>query len=180
MLPEAPALEHDGVVFARTRSVLGSTKRVEEMPVHPSLSGKAPWNPSTAVMDAKEKLMKQEELTTTCKRVTSAKAKELKSYRDPVALEREHMRALRRARAQGPAADAAASAPPEMSVKPVTVSYTSTVSRRFKKYHHTGVFEKSKFSKSKAWSCCMSEDPDGRGCIVTTVNPDAYNFVSIN
>lgn len=108
------------------------------------------------------------------------KSAQLKAYVDPVSQEKEFLETLRAARERGEEYPKPAAAAPELAAKPVTVSYTSTVSRKFKKYSHTGTFEKTQFSKNKVWSCCMSEDPDGRGCIVTTVNPDAYNFVSIN
>lgn len=36
------------------------------------------------------------------------------------------------------------------------------------------------FDKERSWSCCLQTDPLARGCIVSTVNPDAYNFASIS
>jgi hypothetical protein len=36
----------------------------------------------------------------------------------------------------------------------------------------------TRFEKTRIWSCCLSADPLAEGCIVSTVNPDAYNFAS--
>ena len=57
----------------------------------------------------------------------------------------------------------------------------TTVSRKYKKYHHNGKFEILARPGEKDrwyWSCCMAEDEAARGCIMVTVNPDAYNFAS--
>lgn len=61
-------------------------------------------------------------------------------------------------------------------------------------YHHSGRFEESSLLKAgvprgihelegpikhpSCWSCCLQEKEDARGCIATTVDPEAYNFAS--
>jgi hypothetical protein len=51
-------------------------------------------------------------------------------------------------------------------------------SRRRRVYHHTGLWEKSKFEDEEAWSCCMNYDKDSEGCNVKIVDMDRYNVVS--
>ena len=44
---------------------------------------------------------------------------------------------------------------------------------------HACVQGQTPFERDRCWSCCMSSDPLAQGCIVSTVNPDAYNFASV-
>eukprot|EP00736_Rhodelphis_marinus_P009013 Rmarinus@m.3189 len=53
--------------------------------------------------------------------------------------------------------------------------------RRDKMYSHPGVWNKTVLSETGwAWSCCMNDEHDSEGCLLTVVNPDAWNFATPN
>ena len=54
--------------------------------------------------------------------------------------------------------------------------YKTTVSRKYKTYEHSGVYEYNQVDKMWMWSDTASEMKNGRGDIVKTHNPDAWNF----
>lgn len=182
-LPVAAPIEVTDVVRQQFRSTMRTVSRVADIPVHPELADKATWNSSTQLTKT-ERAVINAKLRATAKTNSRSKQADLKDYKDPVTLEREYLEKARTLRASGirSAGKAIAKAPePETtSANSRSVSYTQSVSRKFHKYHHSGKYERSRFDPGNVWSCCMASDKNARGCIVTTVNPDAYNFSSIN
>lgn len=49
----------------------------------------------------------------------------------------------------------------------------TTTNRRYKEFHHPGTWSVGP-DGVEAWSCCMSEDRNSRGCEIRVVNPDRW------
>lgn len=187
-LPEAAPIEVTDVVRQQFRSTMRTTTRMAHVPTHPDLADKPRWDGSTQLLE-KEHAERESKVNLAATRNTRRHVQELKDYKGPVALEKEFMQTRRKLRAKGLRDVGASTVAPKDTDRgrgPATAatpaSYTQTVSRKFHKYRHSGTYEESKFDGPGvfAWSCCMASDKMARGCIVTTVNPDAYNFASIN
>eukprot|EP00929_Paragymnodinium_shiwhaense_P058543 TRINITY_DN29316_c0_g2_i1.p1 TRINITY_DN29316_c0_g2~~TRINITY_DN29316_c0_g2_i1.p1 ORF type:complete len:369 (+),score=89.53 TRINITY_DN29316_c0_g2_i1:82-1188(+) len=50
----------------------------------------------------------------------------------------------------------------------------TTQDRRYKEYHHPGVWQWSEAEKRHCWSCCLNYGESSRGCEYRVVNPDAW------
>lgn len=175
-LPEPAALEPTSPFGRSFKTTLKTTKRMEEMPVHPALKEKSRWSTGTALTERERARMAEEERQSHL-RHSRAVGKSIIGYKNPIKQEAEwveKLRAEREASAHGDAPPSPIRAP--RSVAP-RLKLTSTVTRRFKTYTHTGTYSTSKFEKGRVWSCCLASDPQAQGCVVHTTNPDAYNFV---
>ena len=49
------------------------------------------------------------------------------------------------------------------------------------KYTHSGIWSKFAFAQNGyAWSCCMNEDINGKGCVKNIIDGNKPNFSSFN
>jgi hypothetical protein len=201
-VPKATHLEFDQrllIADPKVRAMartLAPSKDTQEMPVHPNLEGKALWDNSTS---------NQTRLPIERARKMAADDKKLKDYRKrnpvqvpgylgPAERERNSMRKMRETKKllrekpylastdeagnvtilqDGAAGRSKARAKKgNVTFKP----YKTTVSRKYKTYEHSGVYEYNQVEKMWMWSDTASEMKNGRGDIVKTHNPDAWNF----
>eukprot|EP00946_MAST-07B_sp_MAST-7B-sp1_P002610 g2610.t1 len=179
-------------------------KRSQEMPVHPRLAGKPLWDNGTVVPF--ETMQKEREIAAAKAREYRKKHSfEVVGYINPIERVRraqEQMREKKRALRNNPdfkTAPATAitqallnddgtlvenSGSGEAGKKKKGASsavfkpYKTTVSRKYKKYSHSGVYEFNKIEQKWMWSDTGGEEKDSKGDIVTVVNPDAWNFAS--
>ena len=176
-------------------------KRSEEMPVHPNLIGKKKWDTGTS-FSYTQKVRKTERDDAKMRDYRRHHSVKLVGYLNPMEREKRSQRQMRELKTMirekpglaaaagkmvgGPLGDLAVQASKTAgggrlkrggaSAKGPFRPYKTTVSRKFKKYEHSGVYE---FRDGRwMWSDTASEVKNSRGDIVTIVNPDAWNFAA--
>eukprot|EP00945_MAST-04E_sp_MAST-4E-sp1_P000946 g946.t1 len=203
-VPKATHLEFDQALLIAdpklraTARTLAPSLDTQEMPVHPNLIGKKLWDNSTSNQTRLpiERRRKMEEEDRQIKALRKRRPINVPGYLGPAERERNSMRKMRETKkilrekpylastdeagnvtvlqdgAAGRAKARGKSGGGGGTFKP----YKTTVSRKYKTYEHSGVYEYNQVDKMWMWSDTASEMKNGRGDIVKTHNPDAWNF----
>jgi hypothetical protein len=198
-VPKATHLEFDQTLLisdATLRSkarTLAPALDTQEMPVHPNLEGKVLWDNSTSNQTRLpiERARKMAEEDKKIKELRKRRPVQVPGYLGPAERERNSMLKMRetkkilREKPYLASTDEAgnvtvlkdgAARGQARKAKGAFKPYNTTVSRKYKTYEHSGVYEYNKTEKMWMWSDTASEMKNGRGDIVKTHNPDAWNF----
>ena len=184
----------------QSRQTIIQGQDTQEMPVHPNLIGKTLWDNGTVVPF--ETMQKEREVSAAKAREYRKTHKfEVVGYINPVErVKREQKRMRERKKLIRNNPDFK-NAPAEVITAmlldengnigkngdgnkqkkkgpAVFKPYKTTVSRKYKTYQHSGVYEFNKLEQKWMWSDTGGEEKDSKGDIVKVVNPDAWNFAS--
>lgn len=176
--------------------VMGS-RRARAMPTHPRLEGKRRWNGCVSFTEQEkdDSMARMERARRRASRRSNAIVAAKKSYLSPqkqYLVDQAKRRAARRAQAEKekaltydkwgdpikPADQGKLGLRNDGSEYFKPRRFATVTTRKFKKYEHSGVWEYNQVCGKWMWSDTGSEVKDSRGDIVTTVDPDAYNFAS--
>ena len=138
--------------------------------------GKAKWDLTTSFTkddSVKRSNQAEEKRLRNSKRFNASLAK--KGYKNPTQIYKKQQAEQRRQRMASFGNDDSSV---EQVKKMKPRKYATTVSRKYKKYEHSGVWEFNKAFGKWMWSDTGSEVKESPGDIVTVVDPDAYNFAS--
>ncbi len=170
---EVAALEAADPVLA------GKAKRMEEMPVHPKLSGKEKWAQSTVPL-ANELRANLNKIATKSQENSKKKNSQLKNY---VSVEKRE--AMKRARMRELKKSGADMSKFIMTGKLVEEPLMPTYNRlakepssKFRVYSHSGKWEYNEKEGKHMWSDTGSYTKDSPGDLVHVVNKTGFNFAS--
>ena len=178
----------------------------QEMPVHPNLIGKKLWDNGTIVpFETMQK--EREEQAEKAREYRKTHKFDVVGYVNPVERQRREQQRIRERKKAIRNNPDFKNAPAETITKmlldengnlggenggggggggkqkkkkgpAVFKPYKTTVSRKYKTYAHSGVYEFNKLEQKWMWSDTGGEEKDSKGDIVKVVNPDAWNFAS--
>mmetsp|Transcript_10988 Transcript_10988/g.17913 ORF Transcript_10988/g.17913 Transcript_10988/m.17913 type:complete len:339 (-) Transcript_10988:157-1173(-) len=161
----------------------GRFTRTGEMPVHPNLEGKAPWNVSTEV-NIKQKDLRLGAITDKAKEFTgkvNSKSSTFKSkpYVGPMNSVIELQNTIRKQKAEGNFSVAKpvyrpTSAPIDRNVMKNRIP--NEVPNKFVTHEHSGVYETNRIDGKSMWSDTGNYAYESKGDIVKVKNLDAFNF----
>jgi hypothetical protein len=169
-------------------------KMISEAPVHPSLEEKVKWNTmSTVKLNDKEWVARESRLLEASKKNGKLRSSTLsREGMHKTLIERYKEDSLKRSKSAESHHGTETSqssliresnqddfSNSSSSFLLPSIRHKTIVNRRYKKYHHTGKYEISPIEKRNAWSCCLAEGHEARGCAFIVVDPDALNVESI-
>jgi len=182
-VPATSKFEMSQVLVTSGSTALQMTTRANtEISINPKLDGAANWNLSSQFLD---KEFKKKVADTEKARVRNSMKKNasLSGYENPETKYRKELKARRTAVARTEEEEIAAElarAREEAKARrrrrrqKLDMS-TPVISRKFKKYSHSGVWEMNRVDERMMWSDTGNEEKDSRGDIVEVVNPDTYD-----
>ena len=189
----------------QSRMTIVQGQDTQEMPVHPNLVGKTLWDNGTIVPF--ETMQKEREAAAQKARdYRKTHNFEVVGYINPVERVRREQQRMREKKkiirsnpdfkhapaevitkmlldensniGGGSGMDSGGNGKKKKKTPAVFKPYKTTVSRKYKTYAHSGVYEFNKLEQKWMWSDTGGEDKDSKGDIVKVINPDAWNFAS--
>jgi len=174
----------------------GILKRTEEMPVHPNLVGKTPWD-NTMVLTTAAQQASLDRMTVksrqSTKRVNEALSltrgyvKPAEQVRQLNARLREEKKHHDHHQQQGTAAAATSSSSSsshgveeELDRRTLRNRQAIEPSRKYSTYHHSGTWEFNAVENRFMWSDTGSFVYESRGDVKVTRDPDRYNLESVD
>jgi len=185
-VPTTSKFEMSEVLVSSASNAMQMTTRVNtEMSINPKLNDASDWKLSSQFLGKEfEKKVAQTESA----RIRNSQKKNatLKDYENPETKYRKQLKSRRKMMERTQEEEIAAELQRQRAERKIRRKYrkqkldmsTPVVSRKFKKYSHSGVWEMNKIENRMMWSDTGSEVKDSRGDIVEVINPDGYNFVS--
>merc|ERR1719326_237331 len=183
-VPNTSKFEMSQVLVSSGSTAVQMRTRVNtEMSINPKLEGAGNWNLSSQFLD-KEFLRKVANTERARIRNSQKKNSSLKGYENPETKYRKQLKARRERTERTQEEEIAAELERQREERKMRRKHrkqkldmsTPVISRKFKTYTHSGVWEMNKVENRMMWSDTGSEVKDSRGDIVQVVNPDAYNF----
>jgi len=150
--------------------------RSKEMPVNPTLEGMQSWNHASQITPKDRQAWAQNDARSQL-RHNKRGSNSLKNYNNPESQYKSFLAKTRSMKLSMQERENNTNRRPE-SVPIPKKRYATTVSRKYKKYAHSGIWEFNKQFQKWMWSDTGSEVKDSKGDIVTIIDPDAYNFAS--
>jgi hypothetical protein len=173
----------------------------QEMPVHPNLVGKPLWDNGTIVpFETMQK--EREEAAARAREYRETHKFDVVGYVNPVERVKRQQRRMRERKKEIRNNPDFKNCPAETITRMlldengnvggeanggggkkkkgpgVFKPYKTTVSRKYKTYQHSGVYEFNKLEQKWMWSDTGGEEKESKGDIVKVINPDAWNFAS--